>query len=361
MDKVTLCDYRAYHNYHKKQRLHKIRRFYLDQAIIEADRFEEEPWFRCSIIGSIHKTAGKIIEAISFYEESLSYHVDLLTFTELMHCYRIVCRWKPYYSMASPLNNHVEKRLQHHEPTYIDSHTSIIHSFSPQMLKAIAMFDAEVDEMAVGYWQRNYKFESHRKNKRIKIGYVSSDFRDHTLSHLFQSIPGLHDRNRFEIYCYALNENDDSIFYKNIASEAEHFINLSKKSDGASADRIHSDKIDILINLNGHTEGGRNEIFALRPAPIQVMWLGFPSTMGAKYMDYFISDVVASPLEQSNHYTECLAHMPHTHFIGDHKRMFPHLLERIDVIDSLDGLPSGMIINGIDLCAKLVQESQLNR
>lgn len=87
--------------------------------------------------------------------------------------------------------------------------------------------------------------------------------------------------------------------------------------------------------MNGYTKGARNEIFALRPAPVQVMWLGYPGTSGASFMDYLITDQVTSPLELANQYSEKLAYMPHTYFIGDHRQMFPHLKERVILTDKV--------------------------
>merc|ERR1712228_510617 len=86
-------------------------------------------------------------------------------------------------------------------------------------------------------------------------------------------------------------------------------------------------------NMNGYTKGARNEIFALRPAAIQVMWLGSPGTSGAPFMDYIITDSQTSPLRLASQYSEKLAYMPNTFFIGDHKQMFPHLKERIVLKD----------------------------
>lgn len=87
--------------------------------------------------------------------------------------------------------------------------------------------------------------------------------------------------------------------------------------------------------MNGYTKGARNEIFALKPAPIQVMWLGYPGTSGAHYMDYIITDKTTSPVEFEEHYSEKFAYMPWTYFIGDHKQMFPHLTERLVLADKV--------------------------
>ena len=88
--------------------------------------------------------------------------------------------------------------------------------------------------------------------------------------------------------------------------------------------------------MNGYTKGARNELFALRPAPIQVMWLGYPGTSGAPFMDYIITDKTTSPLHLTEQYSEKLAYMPNTFFIGDHAHMFPHINTKVvlDIPDS---------------------------
>lgn len=86
-----------------------------------------------------------------------------------------------------------------------------------------------------------------------------------------QSIPGFHNRERVEIFCYALSADDGTNFRKRISNESEHFVDLSQVFDnGKAADQINEDGIHILVNMNGYTKGARNEIFALRPAPLQV-------------------------------------------------------------------------------------------
>ena len=157
------------------------------------------------------------------------------------------------------------------------------------------------------------------------------------------------------MFC-SLAADDSTTFRQKIGREAEHFIDLSKvPCNGKAAERIYQDGIHILVNMNGYTKGARNEIFALRPAAIQVMWLGYPGTSGAPFMDYIITDAQTSPLHLAEkQYSEKLAYMPHTFFIGDHKQMFPHLTERIilaneDVSDGDNKIPDNVaVINGVD-------------
>lgn len=115
----------------------------------------------------------------------------------------------------------------------------------------------------------------------MNIGYVSSDFNNHPLAHLMQSVFGMHDRSRYRVFCYALTPTDMSPYREKIQSEADVFIDVSLWTTGEIVSRIvNVDKIHILCNLNGYTKGVRNEIFATRPAPVQMQFMGFAGTMG---------------------------------------------------------------------------------
>ena len=155
---------------------------------------------------------------------------------------------------------------------------------------------------------------------------------------------GVHDRSRVEIFCYSLSPDDGTNYRKKIEKEAEHFCDLSFLPDNLeAANRILSDEIDILLNMNGYTKGARNEIFALRPAPIQAMWLGYPGTSGASFMDYIITDDQTSPEELKDQYSEKLAYMKRTFFIGDHAQMFRHMESKILLTEN--GSTTSAIIN----------------
>jgi protein O-GlcNAc transferase len=203
----------------------------------------------------------------------------------------------------------------------------------------------------------SYKFTTNlAPDGRLRIGYVSSDFGNHPTSHLMQSIPGMHDRSRVEIFCYSLAPDDNTTFRQKVSRGSEHFIDLSQvHCNGKAADRIYNDGIHILVNMNGYTKGARNEIFALRPAPIQVMWLGYPGTSGAPFMDYIVTDAQTSPVRLVSQYSEKMAYMTNTFFVGDHKQMFPHLKERIIIKDGKFNEADGarvadnvVVINAVD-------------
>ena len=131
----------------------------------------------------------------------------------------------------------------------------------------------------------------------LRVGYVSSDFNNHPLAHLMQSVFGLHDPDRVEAYCYATTASDNSVHRRQIESEAPVFHDASTWSAERLVKQIVEDQIHILVNLNGYTRGARNEVFAARPAPIQMSFMGFAGTMGAEWCDYLLADETAVPVD----------------------------------------------------------------
>ncbi|KAI1487532.1 glycosyl transferase family 41-domain-containing protein [Biscogniauxia mediterranea] len=132
-------------------------------------------------------------------------------------------------------------------------------------------------------------------NPQLNIGYVSSDFNNHPLAHLMQSVFGFHNPERAKAFCYATTASDRSIHRQQIEREAPVFRDVSSWSAERLVEKIVEDEIHILVNLNGYTRGARNEIFAARPAPIQMSFMGFAGTLGAEWCDYLLADEVAIP------------------------------------------------------------------
>lgn len=309
-----------------------------------------------SNLGCALKDLNRLSEAIESFRNALKLKPDHYhAYINLDQCLKIQCDWIDYDKRMLKIREIVTEELEKRRWPAISAFYSLICPFSHELRKALAARYAEMHVEKVSKLHKpSYRFGRELKTDRLRIGYVSSDFGRHPISHAMQSVPGMHDRQHFEIFCYALSADDGSTFYKKISTEVEHFIDLSKITcDGRAADRIYDDGIHVLINMNGYTKGERNGIFALRPAPIQVMWLGFPGTSGADYMDYILTDAITSPLNFKDQYSEKLAYMPHTYFLGDHKQMYSHLLERIIVTERMDSgnslVENVAVINGIDL------------
>lgn len=155
---------------------------------------------------------------------------------------------------------------------------------------------------------------------RLRIGYLSFDFRNHAVGHLTRSLFGLHDRAHFEVFVYSYGPDDGSDYRQTIAAESEHFIDLWERDDEACARRIHADGIHILVDLMGWVPNCRPEIAGLRPAPVQVNYLGYPGTTAVDFMDYLISDRMVSPPEQADWYSEKVVYLPHAYQVNDYRQ-----------------------------------------
>lgn len=290
-----------------------------------------------SNLASIYKDNGSIAESMQSYRTALKLKPDFPdAYCNLAHCQQVVCDWSDHEERMKKLVEIVKDQLAKNRLPSVHPHHSMLYPLGHGVRKAIAGRHAALClEKVAMLHKSNYQVpKSLPKGSRLRIGYVSSDFCNHPTSHLMQSIPGLHDKSQVEIFCYSLAVDDGTNFRAKVAQEAEHFIDLSQiPCNGKAADRIAEDNIHILVNMNGYTKGARNELFALKPAPIQMMWLGYPGTSGAPFMDYLITDKVTSPIEYEDQYSEKLAYMPHTYFIGDHQQMFPHLSNRIVLAD----------------------------
>eukprot|EP00003_Mantamonas_plastica_P021374 TRINITY_DN3458_c0_g2_i2.p1 TRINITY_DN3458_c0_g2~~TRINITY_DN3458_c0_g2_i2.p1 ORF type:complete len:812 (-),score=233.61 TRINITY_DN3458_c0_g2_i2:41-2476(-) len=158
---------------------------------------------------------------------------------------------------------------------------------------------------------------------KIRIGYMSSNFQTHAVGVLIQAMFGEHNRDRFHITCYSLGPpNRDDKIRERIRNEADTFIDISRKSIYDAAARIRADNIHILVNLNGHTMHSRNEIFALHPAPVQLMFNGFYFTFGGAGIDYLVTDKLATPPTMSQMYNEQFVYLPVPFTVSDY--MFTH-------------------------------------
>lgn len=148
------------------------------------------------------------------------------------------------------------------------------------------------------------------ENKKIKIGYVSPDLRLHVCAHFIKPILEHFDKNIFDVYCYAnvVIEDDMSKTFKNL--NGIHWFNISNLTTSGIYNLIHTHDIDILIDLAGHTNGNNLDVFAKKPAPIQITYLGYPNTTGLTCMDYRITDHYADPISSTQKYTETLLRMP---------------------------------------------------
>lgn len=145
--------------------------------------------------------------------------------------------------------------------------------------------------------------------RRLRVGYVSADLRNHPVGYFIQAVLAHHDRSRFEVYCYSNSEESDDLTHR-IQGYSDHWRDISGQSDEAVDEQIRQDAIDILIDLSGHTAENRLPVFARKPAPVQATWLGYFATTGLAAMDYIIADRFVIPPEQERYYIEQVVRLP---------------------------------------------------
>lgn len=166
--------------------------------------------------------------------------------------------------------------------------------------------------------------DHHRpRNSKLAIGYLSADFHDHATARLMGEVFELHDRARFHISAYSYGPDDASAMRNRLQRAFDRFADIRTLSDVDAARRIYADHIDILVDLKGHTQDARSGIMALRPAPCQINYLGYPGTMGAPFIDYLIADPFTIPQEHLAHYTEEVLHLPLCYQPNDRRRARP--------------------------------------
>jgi predicted O-linked N-acetylglucosamine transferase (SPINDLY family) len=155
---------------------------------------------------------------------------------------------------------------------------------------------------------------------RIRLAYLSADFRVHACSFLLAGLFEHHDRGRFETIAISFGDDDQSEMRSRVMAAFEHFIDVRNQGDLEVARLMRGLEVDIAVDLTGHTLSSRTGILAQRPAPVQVNYLGFPGTMGAPYMDYLIADAVVVPPGQEAHYAEKIVYLPECFQANDDRR-----------------------------------------
>ncbi|MEJ1964393.1 MAG: tetratricopeptide repeat protein [Gammaproteobacteria bacterium] len=151
------------------------------------------------------------------------------------------------------------------------------------------------------------------RHNRIRLAYVSADFREHPVANQIVRLLETHDRSRFEVICVALERQDGSDVAKRVRAGCDRFLDVAHMTEQAIAELLRGFEADIAIDLSGHTFGGRTAVFAHRAAPVQVNYLGYPGTLATACHDYIVADPWVIPEGHEAHYMERIATLPHSY------------------------------------------------
>lgn len=223
-----------------------------------------------------------------------------------------ICDWRDF------------ERLREQVVRAIHAGKRLIHPFAHLLIS-----DSPADELACARLQTSqshptspiplYRGQTYRHD-RIRIAYLSADFRQHAIPFLIAGVLEQHDHSRFELCGISFGGTDDSEIRKRLEKACGRFLHVPDQPDRDIAQLVRDMEIDIAINLQGYTGFSRPGIFAQRPAPVQVNYLGFPGTMGADYMDYLIADRLLIPPDERRFYCEQVVYLPDTYQANDSRR-----------------------------------------
>jgi protein O-GlcNAc transferase len=248
------------------------------------------------------RASNRSVEALAEFETLLAFHPDhAYAALMVMQTRRELCRWQDYTAMEARVH---------------DIATRNAGSFSPFLLFTWLVEPALLHPAARAYTARFTDpmpvspDRAHKQGEKLRIGYLSADFRTHVVAAVVPEVLELHDRNAFDIFAYSYGPDDASPQRQRIAAASGIFRDIRAVADDGAARQIREDGIDILVDLTGLTGNIRHGILARRPAPLQILWLGYPGTSGSPAVDYLVADPFSIPPGAEQFYSEKIIRLP---------------------------------------------------
>jgi predicted O-linked N-acetylglucosamine transferase (SPINDLY family) len=228
-----------------------------------------------------------------------------LLFYERMH----ICDWTDFATLTQQIVDGVRAGKRACKSLAFMSASD---SASDHLLAAQVFARHYCPKNAKSFWQgERYRHE------KIRIAYVSPDFREHPVGHLMAGVFELHDKSRFETIAISLGIDDQSRLRARMLKAFDKFIDVREMGSEQIAQMMRDMEIDIAIDLGGYTSDTRTDVFSYRPAPVQVNYLGYPGTMGTDYIDYILADRHIIPPEHQQFYSEKVVYLPDTYLPTD--------------------------------------------
>jgi predicted O-linked N-acetylglucosamine transferase (SPINDLY family) len=258
--------------------------------------------------GNVYKESNEFFLALQDYE--MAYRIqpdDIHSLSMIIHLKMMLCDWTNFDELERMAN--------------------AVNQIQPFALLAISNSEGHIKNCTVQYSEYFYPAQPpltlHKPKKygsKIKIGYVSGEFRHQATGILVAELIELHDKNKFDIVGFDTGWDDHSEIRMRLNLAFDEIINISNLPDIDAAKIIAENEIDILVNLNGYFGKITQGIFCYRPSPVQINYLGFPGTLGSKSIDYIIADRITIPEASRIHYSEKVAYLPNSYQANDRKR-----------------------------------------
>ncbi len=275
-------------------------------------------------LGLVYQHQRRHTRAIDCFRKALHYRENYpKARCYLYHQLQHICSWHELEELGAHIDRATLDRIRQDrrpdEPPFLSLSRRIDSELNFKIARA---WSAEISRRANGLDQI-FSHTNHNRSKQLSVsnkiivGYLSNNFKNHPTAYLTSGLFRRHNRDHFQINCYSYGHDDQSEARKNIQADSDHFVDIANLSHADAAKRIHDDRVDILVDLVGFTEGHRLDIAALRPAAVQARWLGQAGTSGADFFDYIIVDPVIVPKEQARYYSEQLVYLPHCYQVNN--------------------------------------------
>ncbi len=261
-----------------------------------------------SNLGNTLKEQGRLMEAEACYRRALELNPEL---AEVHNNLGILLQDMGNLDEAEVCYRHALAL----KPDYFKAHSNLLFllNYNPGITQQLAFEEARRYGASVtAHANKRYsKWSCTKRPKRLRIGFVSGDFRNHPVGYFLENLLRYLDREAFELYAYPTDPWTDELTLR-IKSYFAAWHPIYGLNDEAAAKRIHDDGVHILVDLSGHSRYNRLPMFAMKPAPVQVAWLGYFATTGVAEMDYLIADPVTLPESQERYFTEKIWRLPET-------------------------------------------------
>ena len=287
-------------------------------------------------LGSVQSLLGQRDRALASFLEALARRpgdaaIRECVLLEMQH----MCDWSRFEELCALQRRDALDPGQRINPFSLLS----IPSTPAEQLECARACAARCERTVAGERARlGFRFER-RAERRIRIGYLSADFHDHVTAYVMAEMFELHDRARFEVSAYSYGPDDGSAMRVRLKAAFDRFIDGRTLSHTDLARAIHADRVDILVDLKGYTQQARLEVAALRPAPVQAAYMGYPGTLGGGFIDYLIADRRVIPPGHEKDYGEKLVFVPGSYYANDRKRVAAPPPPRTAL-----GLPAGSFV-----------------
>lgn len=284
------------------------------------------------LLGLIYFMQGALDRATAIVETGFQRTADTALLGVLMWYCRHMCDWDRWRNNLPKLSAALVNGLALSTPSFLQCEpVTAAQQLAYARQWAAEVFDASAEPIAA--------VRVRGQHRRIRVGYLSSDFHHHATGYLLAPVLELHDRGRFEIFAYSYGPEDHSPMRTRLREACEHFIDIARDPDDVVARRIRDDELDILVDLKGFTAGARTGLLSRRLCRIQINWLGYPGTMGVSFIDYIVADNFIIPPGQEPAYAERVLRLPHCYQPNDVKRPRATPLPRAE-----HGLPDGAFV-----------------